>query len=91
MIRITYIWIYFGPRRPRWSAKVSEVVTLIGIFMCIEYFRRTPHPVIASVRDNEDDIRGPVYSYSIAITGWGVLLLNSLVDHPWWEDDSSRV
>ena len=34
--------------------------------------RWTPHPVIATIRDNRDYIR--VLSYSYYTTGWGILL-----------------
>ena len=39
--------------------------------LCI---RRTPHPVIVTIRDNEDYIRVLLCSYYTTITGWGVLL-----------------
>ena len=38
------------------------------------YFRRAPHPVRVTIRDNKDYIRVLFYSYSTTITGWGVLL-----------------
>ena len=37
-------------------------------------FRRTPHPVTVTIKDNRDHIRVLVYSYYTTITGWGVLL-----------------
>ena len=37
--------------------------------------RRTPHPVIVTIRDNRDYIRVLLYSYYTTITGWGVLLM----------------
>ena len=36
--------------------------------------RWSPHPVIVSIRDNRDYIGVLLLSYSITITGWGVLL-----------------
>ena len=36
--------------------------------------RRTPHPVIVTIRDNKEYIRVLLYSYYTTITGWGVLL-----------------
>ena len=38
------------------------------------YFRRTPHPVIVTLRDTEDYSRVLLYSYYTTITGWVVLL-----------------
>ena len=38
------------------------------------YVRRTPHPVIVTIRDDKDYIRALFYSYYTTITGWGVLL-----------------
>ena len=38
------------------------------------YFRRTPHPVIVTIRDRKDYITVLFYSYYTTITGWGVLL-----------------
>ena len=35
------------------------------------YSRRTPQPVIVTIRDNEDYIRLLVYSYYTTVTGWG--------------------
>ena len=40
-------------------------------------YRRTPHPVIVTRRDNKDYIRVLFYSYNTTITGWGVLLRDS--------------
>ena len=40
----------------------------------VAYLRRTPHPVIVTIRDNEDYIRALFYSQYTTITGWGVLL-----------------
>ena len=36
--------------------------------------RRTPHPVIVTIRDNGDYIGVLLCSYYTTITGWGVLL-----------------
>ena len=33
--------------------------------------RWTPHPVIATIRDNRDYIKVLLYSYYATITGWG--------------------
>ena len=47
------------------------------------YLRRTPHPVIVTIRDNQDYIRVLLHSYYTTITGWGVLLrytLNHVLD-----------
>ena len=41
-------------------------------------FRWTPHPAIVTIRKKRDYIRVLLYSYYIAITGWGVLLRCSL-------------
>ena len=41
-------------------------------------FRWTTHPVIVTIRDNRDYIRVLLYSYYTTITGWGVLLMNSV-------------
>ena len=38
------------------------------------YVRRTPHPVIVSIRDTSNYIRVLLYSYYTSITGWGVHL-----------------
>ena len=44
----------------------------------VRFFRRTPHPVIVTIKDNKDYIRVLLYSYYTTITGWGVLLRDSL-------------
>ena len=49
-----------------------------GYRSVFKYLRRTPDPVIVTLRDNEDYIRVLSYSYYITITGWGVLLTNTL-------------
>ena len=43
-------------------------------------FRRTPHPVIVTIRDNDAYIRVLLNSYYATITGWGVLLRGNLKD-----------
>ena len=35
------------------------------------YLRRTPHPVIVTIRNSKDHIRVLLYSYYTTITGWG--------------------
>ena len=42
------------------------------------YIRWTPHPVIVTIGDNRDNIRVLLYSYYTTITGWGVLLRNTI-------------
>ena len=46
------------------------------------YIRRTPHPVIVTMRDKKDYIRVLLYSYYTTITGWGVLLRYTLNPKP---------
>ena len=41
---------------------------------CQLSLRRTPHPVIVTIRDNKDHISVLLYSSYTTITGWGVLL-----------------
>ena len=49
--------------------------------LCLEFMhlvlsvRRTPHPVIATIKDNRDHIRVLLYPYYTTITGRGVLLI----------------
>ena len=38
------------------------------------FLRRTPHPVIGTIKDSKEYIRVLLYSYYTTITGWGVLL-----------------
>ena len=40
-----------------------------------------PHPVIVTIRDIKDYIRVLLYSYYTTITGWGVLLRNTVGFH----------
>ena len=39
----------------------------------------TPHPVIVATRDNKDYTKVLLYSYYTTITGWGVLLGNTVL------------
>ena len=41
---------------------------------CI-YVKRTPHPVIVTLRDNKDYIKVLFFYYYTTITGWGLLLI----------------
>ena len=42
-----------------------------GLCRPLGCFRRTPHPVIVTTRDNRDHIRVLLYSDYTTITGWG--------------------
>ena len=42
--------------------------------LCLLLFRRTPQPVIVTIRDERDYIRALLYSCYTTITRWGVLL-----------------
>ena len=50
---------------------------------CDLYLRRTPHPVIVTIRENRDYIRVLLYSYYTTITGWGVLLIYTILGGSW--------
>ena len=41
---------------------------------CFISLRWTPHPLMVTIRDNEEYIRVLLYSYYTTITGWGVFL-----------------
>ena len=45
-------------------------------WLCV---RRTPHPVIVTIRDTSNYIRVLLYSYYTTITGWGVHLSYVLI------------
>ena len=44
-----------------------------------EYLRRTPHPVMVTIRDNRDYTVGSYYPYNTTITGRGVLLKHTIL------------
>ena len=64
------------------SSKLQELDRLLrpgspqlGFSLISQVFlRRTPHPLIVTIRDNKDYIRALFCSYYTTITGWGVLL-----------------
>ena len=58
-----------GPEARRLLSRSIAGDSLFGV-----YIRRTPHPVIVTIRDNRDHIRVLLYSYHTTIAGWGVLL-----------------
>ena len=67
MCRVAFLasLCYAPPRKP-----YSEDLGLgLGV---IEHYRWIPHPVMLTMRDHGDYVRALLYSYSAAITGWGV-------------------
>ena len=53
----------------------TETILFVGSYYRALYIRRSPHPVIVTIRDNNKDyIRVLFYSYYTTITGWGALL-----------------
>ena len=62
-----------------YNAFKATFYLLKGDYNC-QFARWTPHPVIVSISDTEDNIRVPLCSNSTDITGWGVLLIYVLLD-----------
>ena len=73
--------IYCPYRYPYCMVSVYSILT---VYCCTVYCqsRRTPHPVIVTIRDNKDLIRVLFYSYYTTITGSGVLLLYTVYCTP---------
>ena len=61
-----------------WGGTPDESKACAGTFQeSWVWVRRTPHPVIVSIRDNEDYFMVVLYSYYTTITGWAGFLLRS--------------
>ena len=58
-------------------------ITVQLITMEIFHSGGPPHPVIVSIRDNQDYIRVLLYSYCTTIKGWGSVTIRDNKDYMW--------
>ena len=63
------------------AASINSRSFLVGVLralLFVVYIRRTPHPVIVTIRGKKDSLRVLFYSYYTTITGWVALLTSTL-------------
>ena len=64
-------------RGSSWPSALA-ILELMPGELSVRYLRWTPHPAMVTITDNRDYIRVLLYSYYTTITGWGVLLKDTM-------------